>query len=125
MWRVLGGVGVAITVALLGLVIASLLAEDSLRAGNREARSAIEKFRDGDLLGAADLFADAATDLHSAHIELSRPWAQPVRLVPIVAQHRNAAADVAAHGSVAAARIADPPVEVMRAAAEKALAARG
>ena len=44
------------------------------------------------------LFADAATDLHSAHIELSRPWAQPVRLVPIVAQHRNAAADVAAHG---------------------------
>ena len=107
MWRVLGGVGVACTVALLGLVIASLLAEDSLRAGNREARSGIELFRSGDLLGAADQFEAAAADLHRAHVELSRPWAQPVRLVPIVAQHRNAAADVAAHGSVAAARIAD------------------
>ncbi|MFZ9629887.1 MAG: DUF4012 domain-containing protein, partial [Ilumatobacteraceae bacterium] len=107
MWRVLGGVGVAVPAALLGLVVASLLAEDSLRAGNREARAGIELFRAGDLLGAADQFAAAATDLHRAHLELSRPWAQPVRLVPIIAQHRNAAAEVSAHGSIAAARIAD------------------
>ena len=107
MWRILGGAAVALTVALVGLVAATVRAEDPLRAGNRAARAGLEKFRSGDLLGAADDFADAANSLRRAGIELGRPWSQPVRFVPVVAQHRNAAADVADDGAVAAARIAD------------------
>lgn len=107
MWWVLGGVGMYFAVSLVGLVVASVIAEDSLREGNREARAGLEHFTAGDLVDAAESFANAARNFADAHADLSQPWTQPARLVPVVAQHRNAAASLTGDGAIACARIAD------------------
>ena len=107
MWWVLGGVGMYFVLSLVGLVVGSVIAEDSLREGNRQARAGLEQFKDGNLLDAAESFANAARNFADANADLTRPWTQPARLIPIVAQHHNAAASLTGDGAIACARIAD------------------
>ena len=49
----------------------------------------------GDFEGARQGFRLAAGLLRGADDDLNAPWAQPARLIPVVAQHRRAAADLA------------------------------
>lgn len=107
MWWVLGGAGMYFAVSLVGLVVSSVLAESDLREGNREARAGLEQFKAGNLIDAAESFANASTRFADANSHLSQPWTQPARLVPVVAQHRDAAAALTGDGAAATARIAD------------------
>lgn len=95
-----------VAVALVGTVVAAALAEDELRVGNREARGGLEYFRDGDLDNAADAFARAADALDAVDTHFGALWAQPARLVPVVAQHRDMAARVAGTGARTSASLA-------------------
>ena len=62
---------------------------------------------DGDYQGAAGSFAEAAAQFESASSTLNAPWARAAMLVPVVAQNRAAALDLATAAADASAAIAD------------------
>lgn len=97
------GVVIVAVAAIAGAALASLGARDDLTAGNRLARAGLELVDDGDYLGAADQFDQAATKFADADSTLSAPWARPGVLVPGLAQNLTAAQRLAA----SAANISD------------------
>jgi hypothetical protein len=89
-WWALGGVAVVVLVAGLGLTVAGLSARSDLSAGNADTREALRLLKRGDFDAARESLSRAAIRFEQAADALDAPWAQPARLVPVVAQHRNA-----------------------------------
>ncbi|MEO1057699.1 MAG: DUF4012 domain-containing protein, partial [Actinomycetota bacterium] len=92
--------------ALVGFAVAAFGAQDGLVDGNRAARAGIEQVNDGNYLEAADRFDEAAAQFADADGSLSAVWTQPARLLPVVAQHRAAGADLAQTAAEASADLA-------------------
>jgi hypothetical protein len=99
-----GGVAVLATV---GAAVSVANAASDLRAGNTVAREAVEQLSDGDYRSSSDGFFEAATRFEAASSTLDAPWARPAMLIPVVAQNRAAALDLASSAAEASAAIAD------------------
>ena len=89
-------------VAGVGVAVAGALAAGNVSDGVDRAKAAVEYLGDGDFDQARVAFAAAAADLRAADTSMSRPWSQPSRLVPIVAQYRVAGGDLV-HAAASAA----------------------
>ena len=98
-WLSCGGVLVGVVLAMAGLAIAGLAARAPLQEGNRQAHAGLTALNAGDIPKAATAFRAAADAFTKADGDLSAPWAQPGRLMPMVAQNRDALAGLAAHGA--------------------------
>ena len=95
MWIVVAAVAGVVVIASIGFGIAALGARSDLQAGNREARAGLDLLGNGDFNGARESFARAMVLFDRADGVLSKPWTQPARLVPILAQHRTSAVELA------------------------------
>jgi SAM-dependent methyltransferase len=96
--RVYWGVGAVTALAIVGTVgVGATVAEaqDAVDAGEDEIRSAIAAVNEGDLDAARTDIAAAETSLSEADRALSRPWGRLGAVIPIVAQHRSLAVDLA------------------------------
>jgi hypothetical protein len=100
-------IGALAVIAVAGAAVAVANASSDLRAGNRVARAAVERLSDGDYLGSSDSFFEAATRFEAASSTLDAPWARPAMLIPVVAQNRAAALDLATAAANASSAIAD------------------
>ncbi|MGZ4717772.1 MAG: DUF4012 domain-containing protein [Acidimicrobiales bacterium] len=87
-----------VVLAVVGLGVAGLLARDQVGAATDHARDGLEALRSGDQETAASLFDQSTREFHRAHDQVSAPWAQPARLVPVVAQQAEALRSVTASG---------------------------
>lgn len=94
-WIALAAVIAATVVASVGLILGVVAARASLQAGNREAHAGLSALNQGDLAAAASAFRQAEGAFSAADDDLSAPWTQLARFVPIVAQHREAAVALA------------------------------
>ncbi|MCU1392749.1 MAG: hypothetical protein JWM34_1177 [Ilumatobacteraceae bacterium] len=90
MWATLGGMAVVVFLSLVGLAVATGSARPELENGNRVARQGISELASGDLAGAKKSFANASIIFGHADDSFSAAWAQPSRLLPMVAQNRAA-----------------------------------
>ena len=95
---VAGGV---VVLGVAGLAVAGVSARDDLSAGNAAVREGLRLAKEGDFDAAQAQFEAAAVRFGQADDAVTMPWAQVSRLVPIAAQHRTAADELA--GSAAAA----------------------
>jgi hypothetical protein len=95
LWSVVGGLVAAGLLALLGFGVAAAAARPNFTRGTDEAKQALRLLKSGDFESARQGFRLAAGLLGGAGNDLDAPWAQPARLIPVVAQHRRAAADLA------------------------------
>jgi Protein of unknown function (DUF4012) len=95
LWSVFGGLVAAGILALLGFGVAAASARPNLTRGTDEARRALDSLKSGDFDTARQGFRLAAGLLGGAGDDLDAPWAQPARLIPVVAQHRRAASELA------------------------------
>jgi len=85
-------------VAVAGLGAASIVARGQVVAATDHARDGLDALRSGDQATAATLFDQATREFHRAHDQVSAPWAQPARLVPVVAQQAEALRSVTDSG---------------------------
>ncbi len=90
MWTSLGGLGIAIFLSIVGLAVATASARPELENGNRVARQGISQLASGDLATAKKSFSNAAIIFGHADDSFTAAWGQPARLLPMVAQNRNA-----------------------------------
>ena len=97
-WLGCGGALVGAVLAMAGLAIAGLAARAPLEEGNRQAHTRADRLNAGDIPKAATAFRAAAAAFAKADDDLSAPWAQPGRLMPMVAQNRDALAGLTAQG---------------------------
>ena len=100
--RVWWGCGSALVggvLALSGMAIAGLAARAPLEEGNRQAHKGLTALNAGDIPAAATAFRAASDAFAKADGDLSALWAQPGRLVPMVAQNRDAISGLAAQGA--------------------------
>src|SRR4051794_37835772 len=95
LWAVGGGLLGATVLALLGFGVAAAAARPNFTKGADEARVAMGQLKAGDFDGAQQSFQLTADLLGGATKDLDALWAQPIRLVPVAAQHRNAASQLA------------------------------
>ena len=100
-------VGAVAVLATVGAAVSVANATSDLRAGNAVAREAVQRLSDGDYRGSSDGFFEAATRFEAASSALDAPWARPAMLIPVVAQNRGAALDLASSAAEASAAIAD------------------
>ena len=112
LWSALGGLLAAGILSLLGFGVAAAAARPNLTRGTDEAKQALRLLQDGDFGGARKSFDLAAGLLGGAGDDLDAPWAQPARLIPIVAQHRRAASDLAKTAASVSTKIADALAEI-------------
>ena len=111
-WQVVGGVGVAAVVVLLGFVVAGLVARGPLEEGNRQARSGLDALNRGDMVAAEAAFRSSASSFRQADEALGGVWAQGARLVPVAAQHRESIAGLAEGAAAAMASAANAVAQV-------------
>jgi hypothetical protein len=89
-WWTLGGAAAVVLMACAGLVVAGLSARSDLSAGNTDTREALRLLKRGEFDAARESLSRAAVRFDQAADALDAPWAQPARLVPVLAQHRDA-----------------------------------
>ena len=89
---------VFLVVALVGLGVSGLLARSQVDAAINDARGGLDALRAGDQAGATELFDRSTHEFHDANDQMSAPWAQPARLVPVVAQQATALRSVTSSG---------------------------
>ena len=95
---------VAAGLAVAGAGPSMVSARSDLVEGQKFFEIGVDRLRSGDSGAAAD-FAQAERSFSKADRSMNRPWAQPARLVPVVGNHRAAAAIAARSGSAASADI--------------------
>ena len=86
----LAAAGAFAVVATAAFGVSALLARSHVNAAITEAKRGLESLRSGDQAEASARFDRATTDFTEANDLLSAPWAQPARLVPVVAQQADA-----------------------------------
>ena len=84
----------------------------NLTQGTDEARRALDSLKAGDFTTARQGFDLASGLLGGAGDDLEAPWAQPARLIPVVAQHRHAASELAETAASVSATLSDVLDEV-------------
>ncbi len=89
-WSVLGCLVALTFLSIVGLAVAGASARPELENGNRAARQGISQLGQGDFKAAQASFERAADLFEAADADFGTVWSQPSRLVPIVAQNRNA-----------------------------------
>ena len=99
------GAFAVVSTAMFGL--AAMRARHDLADGVRTAEQAVAALEHGNYEEAASQFSQSAAALDRAHAEVSSPWAIGAGVVPIVAQHYDAAVDMSATGASGAAVVAD------------------
>lgn len=104
-WTIVGLTGAVAVVAGVGLGIAGASARSSLARGQQLAEQGISALNEGDFALAAERLEQSAASLQRADNQLSRPWALPAALVPVVSQHRSAALDLTGVGATAIAEV--------------------
>lgn len=87
---VAGAVLGLVVVAVAGFGLATALAASHLRDGAREARAALAAGRRGETAEAEAHLSRSSKAFRAASGYTSAMWAQPARLVPVVAQHADA-----------------------------------
>jgi hypothetical protein len=97
---VIGGGLALLATAALG--VAAVLAKSELDSAVNASKTGLELIRDGKQTEASGKLATAADEFESAHRLLGAAWTWPSRLVPVVAQHREALASASASGSLIA-----------------------
>jgi hypothetical protein len=90
--------GALVVVAAAGLGVAALLARSQVDAATDHARDGLAALRAGDQETAAALFGQATQEFEDAHDHVAAPWAQPARVVPVVAQQAEALREVTTSG---------------------------
>lgn len=80
--------------ALIGGGLAAASARGSVEDGVDRAQQAVDQLADGDFDAARASFREAAALLAEGDAALDRPWTQPARLVPVVAQYRAAGTEL-------------------------------
>ncbi len=95
LWSMIGGFVAVGLLSLLGFGVAAAAARPNLTLGTDQAKQALESLKAGNFDGAQAGFELAAGLLGGAGDDLDAPWAQPARLIPVVAQHRRAAQELA------------------------------
>ena len=89
-----------------GMFGASAVASRSaLTSGNDQARRGLDALEVGDVAAAHTAFESAARSFDRASDQIGQVWTQPARLVPFLAQHRNAAAGLASGAAEVSARL--------------------
>ena len=89
----LAGAGLAV-LAVIGFGVAVASARSDLSKGYDGVLDGFQLLQSGDATLAATTLHEAAAALENADRAVSSPWSQPARLLPFVAQHRNAIADI-------------------------------
>lgn len=93
-------VGISVFAAsLLGLCFAVLMAKEPLTKGNRLVQEGIAAVNQGDLTVASARFDDAHQQMESASGWLNSPLTFFAQAIPVVSQHRAAAAQLSASSS--------------------------
>lgn len=105
-WVLAATFGLAV-VATAGLAAAAVDARSDISAGNAAAREGLRLLRNGDFDGAQRQFDDAAARFQAADDAFAKPWAQLARGVPVIAQHRTAAASVTTEVVAASRSVGD------------------
>ena len=85
-----------VLLSLLGLCLALLMAKEPLTKGNRLAHEGIAALNQGDIPVAREKFDAAQKQLEAAAGWLNSPFTYMARAIPVVSQHRDAAADLSA-----------------------------
>jgi hypothetical protein len=111
-WQIVGAVGVLAAVASIGFVLAAIGARSDLQRGNRLVNLGITALNEGDFASASDDLAAAAVLLNDAENSLGKPWGIAASVVPVVAQHRDAALELSAGGAEELARVASALAEI-------------
>ncbi len=94
----IGVLAVAATAAVIGFGFTVLQTRNELSAGVRWAEQAVSQMESGDFETAAASFAAAADELAEAHDRLSNPIGAAAALIPVLAQHREAAIEMSGVG---------------------------
>ncbi len=94
-------------VSTVALGLAVLGVKHDFTSGVRHAEKGVAALEYGDYDTAVAEFEQAAVALEQAHAGVSSPWARGAGLVPIVAQHYDAAIDLTAAGADGSAIVAD------------------
>lgn len=81
---------ISVALAVGGYVTAALRARSNVDSGMRHIELGLERARAGDSTGARTELDAAVTRLSAAARALDRPWAKPVRLVPIAGSNAHA-----------------------------------
>lgn len=89
-------VGVAAIVAIVGFGVAAGTARAPLLDGNDLAKQGLSAVNQGDFEAAAEYFESATQAFTRAEDQLTKPWGQLARGVPIVSQHYQAATELSA-----------------------------
>ena len=92
--------------AVAGFGYAAASAREDLAAGVRYAEAAVSALESGDFDRARADFAAAAVVLERAHADLDSPLAAAASVVPVLAQHREAAVGMSEAGFTGAADVA-------------------
>lgn len=90
-WVALGGYVTLMFLSVVGLAVAAASARPELENGNRLARQGISELGQGDFKAAQATFERAADLFEAADADFGQVWSQPARLIPVLAQNRNAA----------------------------------
>ncbi len=85
--------------ASVGLAVAAGIGRSELNSAVGSSRTGLEMIRNGRQTEAAGRLDAAAVDFERAHSLLAAFWTWPARLVPVVAQHRDALASASASGA--------------------------
>ena len=85
-----------------GLALAAALGRSELNRAVDSSRAGLEMIRTGRQTQAATALDAASLDFGQAHNVLGAFWTWPARLVPVVAQHRDALVSASASGGVIA-----------------------
>ena len=104
---IVAGLGLSAVLAAVSFGLAARSARPALEQGNRQAHQGISELAKGDIAAARASFTEAAASFARADGDMGGLMAQPARLVPGVAQNRNAVADLTSGASNTSHTIAE------------------
>lgn len=106
-WAIVSACGVVAAASVVGIVLAGLSARAPLEEANRQAHAGLSALNRGDMAGAATQLRAAADAFDQANDDVSSPWAQGSRLLPVLAQHRSSMTSLSSEAASVSRRAAD------------------
>jgi hypothetical protein len=100
---VVGGLTVLVAVSVVGYAVGAFDAKTSAQAGLDHLRAGLDAAKANDPRNARDELSIAADDLSKARESLDKPWAKPLRAVPILGRNARAVETMTETGASLAA----------------------